>query len=332
MKTDILKGEAGIAEAVRLLRDEQVVALPTETVYGLAGDARSPLAVGRIYAAKARPSNRPLIVHVADAERVSDWASEIPDCLAALADAFWPGPLTVVLKRSPAVPDAVSAGLETIALRVPEHPVFRAVLEAVGTGLAAPSANPYQALSPTTAEQALDGLQGRIPAVLEGGPCALGLESTILDLTAETPRVLRAGPITASEIARRIGRPVAHPEAHDAVVPGNVKAHYQPRTPLQLTPVNRESIEQAAAETAFMVWSEGARHQLTRSGVAPEFRWVMPERSGDYAQALYNTLFRIDQSAAKAILVEPPPTGEAWRGVLDRLTRSQHRASDTSVD
>lgn len=323
MNTELLNDASAIDRAVDWLNRDQVVALPTETVYGLAGKARSPDAVSRIFAAKERPTSHPLIVHLARADQVPHWAIDLPDHWETLAEAFWPGPLTLVLKRHPSVPDAVSAGMDTIALRVPAHPVFRAVLAAVNTGLAAPSANRYKRLSPTTAEQALAGLDGRIAAVLDGGPCAVGIESTILDLTGDTPRVLRAGPITAGTLAETLGRPVEHPDRHDVVAPGNVSAHYRPQTPLRLVPTEALFEGRAEPGTVYMVWSEHAPNRLLDARVPPASIRVMPPDPEGYARELYGTLFQIDRSGANHLRVETPPDGEAWRGILDRLSRAQ---------
>lgn len=323
MNTQLLTAPDGIECAARLLADDQVVALPTETVYGLAGNARSSVAVGRIFSAKERPTSHPLIVHLADHEQVADWAIELPEGWQQLARLFWPGPLTLVFKRHPSVPSAVSAGLDTIALRVPAHPVFRAVLTVTGMGLAAPSANRYKQLSPTAAVHAHTGLKGRIAAVLDGGPCAVGIESTILDLTTATPRILRAGPISARELSERWGRSVEHPESHDVATPGNVAAHYQPRTPLKLAAIDVHTLAQACHGTVFVVWSEGAAAQLDIAGIPIANRRMMPAEPAGYAQQLYSTLFDIDQTDAAAIWAEPPPQEESWRGINDRLRRAQ---------
>ncbi len=225
-------------QALQLLQAGQLVAVPTETVYGLAADASNAQAVEAIFAAKGRPSNHPLIVHVADAQQMRLWAQDIPEVAWRLADAFWPGPMTLLLKKAPAVLDVVTGQLDTIGLRVPAHPVLLSLLTQGNLAVAAPSANRYKKLSPTSAQQVMAGLAGRIAAVVDGGDCQHGLESTIIDVTGEVPKILRAGPITADDIAFVLGIRVLQPSQHDVRVPGNVKAHYQPGTPLYLKPTS----------------------------------------------------------------------------------------------
>ena len=215
-----LPDAAEIEHAARLLREGELVALPTETVYGLGADARNPAALAKIFAAKGRPADHPLIVHLADATQLAQWAVDIPPAAQALADAFWPGPLTLILKRHPAVPDLVTGGQDSVGLRVPAHPVALALLRAFGGGIAAPSANPFGRLSPTTAEHVRAAF-GETVTVLDGGPCAVGIESTIVDLTAPTPRVLRPGAIGAEEVQRvlRAALPTTLPNALPNTLP-----------------------------------------------------------------------------------------------------------------
>ena len=228
-----------IPRAVALLRQGELVALPTETVYGLGADALNPAAVAKIFAAKGRPSDHPLIVHLADAEQIVDWARDIPREAIALARAFWPGPLTLILKKEEGVPDIVTGGQDTVGLRVPNHPVALELLRAFGGGVAAPSANRFGRISPTTAEHVRQELGERVPLILEGGACQVGLESTILDLSRDVPVILRPGAIGVDDIARVIGRrPRLRGEEQqpDAAprVSGALAAHYAPRTPLEL--------------------------------------------------------------------------------------------------
>ena len=204
-----------IQRAVALLRQGELVALPTETVYGLDADALNPDAVAKIFAAKGRPSDHPLIVHLADAEALTTWARDIPKDAIALARAFWPGPLTLILKKEEGVPDIVTGGQDTVGLRVPNHPIALQLLRAFGSGLAAPSANRFGRISPTTAEHVRQELGDRVPLILDGGPCQVGLESTILDLSRGVPVILRPGAIGADDIARVIGR---RPRLRDAVL------------------------------------------------------------------------------------------------------------------
>ena len=308
-------------EAVRLLRAGRLVAVPTETVYGLAADAANPDAVRGIFAAKQRPENHPLIVHLAGAGQLSRWARDIPDAAWRLAEAFWPGPLTLLLHKADTVPPEVTGGRPSIGLRVPDHPVLLRILETLEGGLAAPSANPYKRLSPTTADQVFEGLGGRIDAVLDGGPCAVGLESTIVDLTGDTPRILRAGPITRRQLSDVLGVEVEFPEQHDAAVPGNVAVHYQPRTPLYVfdTETLRTRLMQLPADAGIALahTSDGLP---VSAGVLR--RLHLPADKSGFARALYDTLHTLDQAGANAIWLERPPTHEDWRDVHDRLSRA----------
>ena len=312
-----------IAEAVRLLREGRLVAMPTETVYGLAADATDPVAVRGIFTAKGRPSDHPLIVHLPDASHLPRWAEDIPETAWRLAERFWPGPLTLLLRRAPHIDASVTGGRDSIGLRVPAHPVMRQVLQTLDGGLAAPSANLYQRLSPTTAAQVLAGLDGRIDAVLDGGPCAVGLESTIVDLTGTAPRVVRAGPITRGEIEAALQVPVDMPAQHDTAVPGNVAVHYRPHTPLRMldaaTLEERLATLPAHARVAVMTYGT----TLARPAHAGIAAWVaMPEAKADYARALYATLHALDAAGAGEIWLQTPPRDEAWRDVHDRLARA----------
>lgn len=319
--TRLLSGVNAVNDAAQLLLQGECVALPTETVYGLAADAADPEAVGKIFDAKGRPRNHPLIVHIADVSQLPSWAKDIPESAYKLAAAFWPGPLTLLLKKADLVNNTVTGGLETIGLRVPSHPLFLAVLQASGKGLAAPSANRYKQLSPTISEQVVAGLNGRIAAVLEGGACEHGLESTIIDLVSDTPRVLRAGPITQVELEAVLGVPVAFPEQHIEVVPGNVKAHYQPNTPLTI--VSSALLAQqldGASNTHYVVWS----NELVSASKALESKQytVLANNAAQYGKALYATLFHIDKLGFTRIVVEKPPCAAEWRAVNDRLSRA----------
>lgn len=313
---------ADIAEAVRLLRAGRLVAVPTETVYGLAADAAQPQALRAIFAAKQRPANHPLIVHIAGAAQLERWARDIPDAARRLAAAFWPGPLTLLLHKAPTVPGQVTGGRDTIGLRVPDHPVLLRILQTLDGGLAAPSANPHKRLSPTSAEQVLSGLDGRIDAVLDGGPCAVGVESTIVDLTGARPRILRAGPISRAQLEAVLGVAVEFPEQHDAAVPGNVAVHYQPLTPLYL--FERDALAARLRgkrdDTPIVLVHHGDLPVDTAHGLLRALR--LPEDKAGYARALYETLHAADGLGAAAIWMEMPPPQEDWRDVRDRLGRA----------
>lgn len=307
-----------IAIAKEILRRGGLVAIPTETVYGLAANAMNPIAVKSIFAAKGRPSDHPLIVHIAGADKLVDWAREIPPVAYRLAAHFWPGPLTMLLRKCPHVPAEVTAGLDTIGLRVPANPVLLALLKDLEFGVAAPSANPYKRLSPTCAAQVFAQMSGRIDAVLDGGDCEVGLESTIVDLTGRQLRILRAGPITAAQIAQCTGMPVSQPAQHDVAVPGNVREHYRPQTPLYMGTREQivEAIEMKGARIACLFYATAP----TTPGTAKTL--VMPKEKALFAQRLYKTLYSLDGLGLDAIWLEFPPNGEQWRDVNDRLGRA----------
>ncbi|MBC8119920.1 MAG: threonylcarbamoyl-AMP synthase, partial [Burkholderiaceae bacterium] len=227
-----------IERAVRILRNGGLVAIPTETVYGLAADADSEAAVRAIFAAKGRPADHPVIVHIRDAHALHQWATEVPDSALALADAFWPGALTLVLKRSARAKDVVTGGQDTVGLRVPSHPWMRAVLREFGGALAAPSANSFGRISPTTPQHVLSDLgakpAGKVDLILDGGACPVGIESTIVDLSGGTPVLLRPGSITRAQVQTALGTPLRDPDMHSPRTSGRLEKHYAPRTPLTL--------------------------------------------------------------------------------------------------
>jgi Sua5/YciO/YrdC/YwlC family protein len=308
--------------ALSLLRQGELVAVPTETVYGLAADARQPDAVAKIFAAKNRPANHPLIVHVAGVEALSAWADPVPQTALELAAAFWPGPLTLLLHKAPHVNSVVTGGRDTIGLRVPDHPVLLNLLRELDTGLAAPSANPHKQLSPTSAAQVLAGLGGRIAAVLDGGTCRVGLESTIVDLTTDTPRILRSGPLTRQQLEAVLGQPVLQPQQHEVAVAGNMKVHYQPRTPLYVLSRDEllDRLKQRAGARLAIVWY-GSMPDSFDGSVVLSAR-TMPTDKAAYASALYRELHELDSLQADAILLERPPQDEDWLDVNDRLSKA----------
>ncbi len=314
-----LTGEQGLEEAVAMLRAGQCVALPTETVYGLAGLAADEEAVLGIFEAKARPADHPLIVHLPSIEHLVHWATDVPEMAYQLARTFWPGPLTLLLKKHPDVSSLVTGGRDTIAVRVPSHPLFLRVLSKLNQALAAPSANPYKQLSPTTADQVLAGLNGRIPAVLDGGASEFGLESTIVDLVAKTPSILRAGPISRQALESVTGMPIHAPERHDVAVPGNVEAHYQPHTRLRC--VSSEALQSMdLANTGVVCWSAASANVSAETDSC-----TLRELSDDpvnFGRALYQTLAELDVMGFRLLVVEQPPQTEPWAAVNDRLKRA----------
>ncbi len=325
-----------IARAVDLLRAGELVGMPTETVYGLAADALNIAAVTRIFAAKGRPADHPLIVHLPDADHMSRWAGAIPKDALALARAFWPGPLTLILKREDGVPDAVTGGQDTVGLRVPDHPVALALLRAFDSGIAAPSANRFGRISPTTAAHVAEELGDRVGLILDGGACEVGIESTILDLSRDAPMILRPGAISADDIARVIGRRAQvrslveesfgeeqdKPDRDDRPrVSGSLAAHYAPRTPLQLAPASQ------LAEVAATLAGEGSRVAVLAHGCEDphdaRLLWrAAPADPVGYAHDLYANLRDLDACGADFIVVEALPDAIEWQPIRDRLGRA----------
>jgi len=324
-QTSILCGENSVSQAVSLLKKGECVALPTETVYGLAADASDIIAVNKIFEAKGRPKNHPLIVHIPNVLHLENWAKSIPNTAYALAKLFWPGPLSLLLKKADHVPYEVTGGLDTIALRVPAHPLFLEVLTQLNRGLAAPSANRYKQLSPTIAEHVRQGLDGRIAAVLDGGSCEHGLESTILDLVSETPRILRSGPVTQQQLETTMGQCVDTPKNHIEAVPGNVEAHYQPNTPLRIMLSEQlltEISELQQNNCQFVVWSPAVIAQCKKANI-PTSQWSnLGSDAANFGRKLYVTLHQADHTQATQIIVEQPPQSDAWAAVNDRLSRA----------
>ncbi len=316
---------AQIAAAVAALRRGELVAFPTETVYGLGADASNEAAVRRIFAAKGRPADHPVIVHLPDAALLDAWARDVSAIARRLAARFWPGPLTLILPRANHVLDVVTGGQDTVGLRVPDHPVAQALLQAFGGGIAAPSANRFGRISPTRAEHVRAELGDAVAVILDGGPSRVGLESTIVDLSGDQPVLLRPGQITAAEIAAVAGVPVLTQQRTRTRAPGTLASHYAPVTPVELVdPATLESsvaaLSQAGARIAVL-----ARRPMPRSLRA--LAWIeLPPDADGYARGLYASLRELDAAGADRIIVERVPDDEAWTAVRDRLTRAAHRA------
>lgn len=322
-----------LERAVALLRAGELVAFPTETVYGLGADATQPQAVAKIFAVKGRPADHPLIVHLPGADALEYWAREIPEAAYRLAAAFWPGPLTLILKRAPHVLDAVTGGQDTIGLRVPDHRLALALLRSFDdtqtlarAGIAAPSANRFGRISPTTAAHVHDEIGAHVGLILDGGPCGVGIESTIVDLTGTVPRILRPGFISTEALAQVLGqvpetRSPLSPQTDVPRVSGALKAHYAPNTLLRLLPTE-------ALRDALRALSPGERCAVLSLESPPEnlpeaVLWQQaPANAMAYAHDLYATLRRMDASGCDFMLIEQPPEGAAWRAVLDRLQRA----------
>ncbi len=315
-----------LARARALLCEGQVVAVPTETVYGLAAVATQPEAVRRLFAVKGRPASNPVIVHVADLALARACAAAWSPQAEALARSFWPGPLTLVLPRAPVIPPEVTAGGPTVGIRWPRHPFTQALIRATAAPLAAPSANRSTALSPTRAEHVLKSLGGLIPAVVDGGPCPVGVESTVLDLTEHPPRVLRPGMITPEALAAVVGpvQTVGDPGAGPRRSPGLFPRHYAPRARLLVRSWQdeaglRRQVVRAGADPArtFVVACDRIPAPADWGGVS-----VVPQDAEAYARALYAELHRCDELGAQTIVVEAVPGGPAWAAVADRLRRA----------
>lgn len=325
---------AQLAVAAALLRAGRLVAFPTETVYGLGGDALNPAAVERIFVAKGRPAEDPLIVHLAQAADLPRVAAAVPPVAATLAGAFWPGPLTLVLPRGPAVPFAVTAGRETVAVRVPAHPLAHALIAAAGTPIAAPSANRFGHASPTTAAHVLADLDGRIDAVLDGGPTPIGVESTVLDLTAPTPTLLRPGGVSLEELADRIGEVAVGGRAAapgGMVSPGLLEQHYAPASSLWLCVGPPAACRAWLRERAHSLIAEGRRVGLL---LPDEDLGALADLAADgeplgpaddlpgVARRLYAALRRLDARRPDVILARDLGERGIARAIRDRLRRA----------
>ena len=317
-----------IARAAAVLKAGGLVAFPTETVYGLGALAESPAAVRAIFAAKGRPPDHPVIVHVADATALDDWAIDIPPAARRLASAFWPGPLTLVLKRSRRAHDLIAGGQPTVGLRCPAHPWARALLAATGAAVAAPSANSFGHLSPTTAQHVRDDLgqkpAGKIDLILDGGPCPVGIESTIVDLSEGGPRLLRPGAITRAQLEQVLGVPV--PDAGRAAprTSGRLASHYAPRTRLELVDADQLAARVAALRGERLALLAPPLAALPTGSDHVLLHEAAPANAEDYGRRLYAALHRLDAAGADRILVVRPPAGPDWLAVHDRLRRAAY--------
>ena len=332
--------------AVALLEAGALIGLPTETVYGLAADADNAAAVTKIFAAKGRPAYHPLIVHLGADDLLTHYARDIPDAAWALAEAFWPGPLTMILKKAPQVPDVVTGGQDTVGIRIPGHPVALALLRVLaesrrqagkaGGGVAAPSANKFGRISPTTARHVADELGDAVSLILDGGDCEVGIESTIVDLSRGTPVILRPGAITAEQLGLVLGEPVVSvaacaverggeqgAEQYDMPrVSGSLASHYAPLTPLEVTDIvtMKKALQDkgVAAGVAMIVRDD--------AGLEPRANVkVLASNAAAYAHEFYRVLRDLDTVGYARILVQALPQSPEWLAVQDRLGRAAHR-------
>lgn len=304
-----------VRRAAQILRAGGLVAFPTETVYGLGADAANEKAVARLYAVKRRPADHPVIIHFAAAQAAFDWAREVPDAARKLAQKFWPGPLTLILKRSRQARDFVTGAQDTVGLRVPSHPVAQELLRLFDGAIAAPSANRFGLVSPTTAAHVRDDLGKDVDLVLEGGASDVGIESTIVDLSGATPVLLRPGHISKAEIEALIGA-VGEKDATSPRHSGDRERHYAPRTPAKMVPTYALDKEISVFENRVAVLA------FSRPDERVDFWLRMPRDPHAYAQRLYAALRELDTAGCARILVEAPPDAPEWDAVRDRLRRA----------
>ncbi len=321
--------------AASALRKGELVAFPTETVYGLGADARNSEALKKLFKLKGRPEKHPLIVHLKDASDLSEWCAELPDSALLLAKLFWPGPLTLVLKKSPDLSELVTGGQNTVALRVPGHPLALELLREFGSGIAAPSANRFGKVSPTSAEHVRAEFPDELAIVLDGGPCEIGIESTIVDLSSDSPRVLRPGMILKESIylaLETLG--ISNPDqsienkqeaefrqSASPRVPGSLKSHYAPQTETRLVKSDQfmkelDEFERRGLDTAVLSFKPAP-------SLHHKHKWISAKNyPADYAHNLYSNLRELDSKGADLILVESPPENSQWEAILDRLRRA----------
>ena len=310
------RSSSEIGEAVRLLKAGGLVAFPTETVYGLGADACNAQAIARLYAVKRRPADHPVIVHFDTAEHAFTWARDVPAAARMLAKRFWPGPLTLVLTRSPRAADFITGGQDNVGMRVPAHPVAHELLAAFGGGVAAPSANRFGHVSPTTAAHVRADLGGDVDLVLEGGSSEVGIESTIVDLSQPQPVVLRPGKISRAELEAALGEPMAEKTADAPRHSGGLERHYAPQTPARLVPVHELDREIAKLKDRVAVLA------FSRPDERVEYWLRMPRDPHAYAHKLYAALRELDSAGCEAILIEAPSEAPEWAAVRDRLRRA----------
>jgi L-threonylcarbamoyladenylate synthase len=311
-----------IEAAVQALRDGELVAFPTETVYGLGANAQNPAAVAKIFFVKGRPASHPVIVHLDSPRFLHRWVREVPDAATRLAQAFWPGPLTMVMPRAPHVHDIITGGQDTVAIRVPAHPMAQQLLTAFGGGIAAPSANRYGRLSPTRAEHVREELGEAVRVILDGGECQLGLESTIVCFEDGGVRLLRPGGVTAAQLRQVAGGELLGGEGGAAPrVPGTPPTHYAPFTPMTVVPAGEIDAQADAA-------SAGGRRVAVLAQRLPlrahkYVTWINAGRRPEsYGRDLYANLRTLDKAGCQCILVQSVPDGDPWEAIRDRLVRA----------
>ncbi|MFI5828656.1 L-threonylcarbamoyladenylate synthase [Streptomyces sp. NPDC051578] len=311
-----------IEMAAGVLRGGGLVAFPTETVYGLGADAEDPGAVGRIFQVKGRPPSHPLIVHIGGAEQLGDWVEDVPATARLLAEHFWPGPLTLVLRRGRRVPLEATGGLETVAVRVPDHPVALALLSAFGGGVTAPSANRFGSVSPTTADHVSAELGDAVDFVLDGGPCEVGVESTIVDVTGEIPSVLRPGGVTREDLEAVLGYPLAVPAASPVRVPGQHPSHYAPRARVVLVEPEKVIVEAELAQESGHQVGLFLPASLAGAVVKAHAVVALPDSMAAYARGLYRFLRELDEQGCDLIIASLPVEEGLGLAIANRLRRA----------
>jgi L-threonylcarbamoyladenylate synthase len=318
-----------IETAVQALRDGELVAFPTETVYGLGANAQNPAAVRKIFETKGRPDKHPVIVHLDSPRFLHRWVREVPESATRLAEAFWPGPLTMVMPRAANVHDVITGGQDTIAIRVPAHPMAQQLLTAFGGGIAAPSANRYGRLSPTRAEHVREEFGETVRVILDGGECQIGLESTIVSFEDGNVRLLRPGSVTAAQIRGAVGQELlVGPNLASPRVPGSTPRHYAPLTPMTIVPAGEIDAQADAA-------SAGGRRVAVLAQRLPlrahkYVTWINAGRRPEsYARDLYTNLRTLDKAGCQRILVQGVPDGEGWDAIRDRLLRAASSVAES---
>jgi L-threonylcarbamoyladenylate synthase len=310
-----------IARAVGVLRAGGLVAFPTETVYGLGADAANDAAVKKVFVAKGRPHDHPLIVHLADVSQVERWARDVPLAARKLAQKFWPGPLTMIFKRAVGVSDLVTGGQDTVAIRIPSHAVAQALLRDFGGGVVAPSANRFGRVSATTADHVRQEFGGAVECVLDGGASDVGIESTIVDVSGNQPALLRPGWITPQQIEAALGAPLAAPNAHSPRTSGTLAKHYAPKTPVML--VEADVIDELVRSFVRQGKRVAVLARHARRPMIESLTWIAAsEDAAGYAHDLYAHLRALDAGGADVMIVEEPPQTMAWAAIRDRLGRA----------
>jgi L-threonylcarbamoyladenylate synthase len=322
--------QSEIQAAVEALRAGDLVAFPTETVYGLGANASNPAAVRKIFAAKGRPADHPLIVHLDSIRYLHRWVRDVPPVAERLATRFWPGPMTLVLPKAANVLNVVTGGHETIAIRVPGHPMAQQLLTAFGGGIAAPSANRYGHVSPTRADHVREELGDAVRIVLDGGECSIGVESTILACTDGHVRLLRPGSITLSQVQSVAGEVLVGPDEHAPRVPGSTATHYATATPLEIVP--GETLETLAGEFNDRGERVAVLAQRLPLKTLKLVTWINAgRRPQQYAHDLYAHLRTLDKAGCVKILVQELPADERWEAVSDRLAKASTKGVRESV-